>query len=744
MIYELDIKLTGGMYYVPGVKRKFRVGGSITLDELAGLILDSVSFSRDHLYDFYINGTYYDLEQSPFRHSKKTNVKLYSTGIKKGDRFIFSFDYGDDWEFEIKVTKAVDESGNIDPQLLKSEGTVEQYPDWEDWDEDDYEDEFEPFDDDFYPEHEDLFDNASIDAWEKLYTLGEAFKKQKPWLFMANDDEVEIVLPSGEAGYFCVMGNGGLEFGFSLYLGAEGHRGYQIMQSHEMDGISDDHVMAFQDSINMWLDDKEAIPAEQELILNMLDKHYRGSKNWIYFDRFESGYMPFILNKDEVETCTKFLEKLLEVLPDIKKTLKSVDGNYNEFTDFLSYSFTENSWQKAIKNYDEDEDIYAPKIVSLNPELSQIKKKKKNGQTWELDITKTFFVIDDEEYPKPIMPYLAVFVNSADGCIITAELFEPGDNTVDILNNKLIDAINTSGKPSELIVPDRLIAGLIESTCKSVGVKLIIGDVPNAIAAMEAYFEDNEGTSDFDIGFMQEFLEAFGIDENEAMKKAAGSKDDFLSFMEEQMFKGVDRNPDKVMKLIEKYPVPGQLDSRYDFDDPWDGVFDDDIPEFHEIKLKTIEDKVQQVKNVFGKGEYDEEMLENFEPMIVVELEKNQKKYFESLPQDVLYNLASAIGLLVDKGYKKELLLNMVEESVRKKPRVLLDALSKDEKSILKELFRMERDFEGIYVEEFDFPCETIVGLVNKGLLGVECYQNEDLGMHLELRPFDVMKNMIR
>ena len=43
MIYELDIKLTGGMYYVPGVKRKFRVGGSITLDELAGLILDSVS-----------------------------------------------------------------------------------------------------------------------------------------------------------------------------------------------------------------------------------------------------------------------------------------------------------------------------------------------------------------------------------------------------------------------------------------------------------------------------------------------------------------------------------------------------------------------------------------------------------------------------------------------------------------------------------------------------------------------------
>ena len=84
MIYELDIKLTGGAYYVPGVKRKFRVGGSITLDELAGLILDSVSFSRDHLYDFYINGTYYDLEQSPFRHSKKTNVKLYSTGINKG------------------------------------------------------------------------------------------------------------------------------------------------------------------------------------------------------------------------------------------------------------------------------------------------------------------------------------------------------------------------------------------------------------------------------------------------------------------------------------------------------------------------------------------------------------------------------------------------------------------------------------------------------------------------------------
>ncbi|WP_458458804.1 hypothetical protein, partial [Pseudobutyrivibrio sp.] len=60
------------------------------------------------------------------------------------------------------------------------------------------------------------------------------------------------------------------------------------------------------------------------------------------------------------------------------------------------------------------------------------------------------------------------------------------------------------------------------------------------------------------------------------------------------------------------------------------------------------------------------------------------------------------------------------------------------------DLFRMDRDFEGIYVEEFNFSCKNIIGLVNKGILGVGCYQNEDWGMHLELRPLEIMKNMVR
>ncbi|MBR1623000.1 MAG: hypothetical protein IJ675_03730, partial [Pseudobutyrivibrio sp.] len=189
------------------------MGGSATLDDLADLILESVGFDDDHLYDFEIDGEYYERMPSDFDPCEKSNVKIYSTSLKKGTKFFFNFDYGDCWRFEIKVAKVIDESGNIKPEIIESTGTVEQYPSWDDWD--DYDgDNTEILD---YDDGE-LFDNvASLETFRKLYSLGEEFKKLKPWKYLSNSDEIEIILPSGEKGYFCIMGNGEIEYGFSLY-----------------------------------------------------------------------------------------------------------------------------------------------------------------------------------------------------------------------------------------------------------------------------------------------------------------------------------------------------------------------------------------------------------------------------------------------------------------------------------------------------------------------------------------------
>jgi len=55
-------------------------------------------------------------------------VKLTKFRLIKGDKFMYIFDYGDDWRFRIKVLRVVDEP-TARPFVLKSVGQISQYGD---------------------------------------------------------------------------------------------------------------------------------------------------------------------------------------------------------------------------------------------------------------------------------------------------------------------------------------------------------------------------------------------------------------------------------------------------------------------------------------------------------------------------------------------------------------------------------------------------------------------------------------
>jgi hypothetical protein len=63
-------------------------------------------------------------------------VKLSRFRLGKGDKFLYIFDYGDDWRFRIKVLRVVGEPTEM-PVVLRSVGEVNQYGYDEDEDEDD-------------------------------------------------------------------------------------------------------------------------------------------------------------------------------------------------------------------------------------------------------------------------------------------------------------------------------------------------------------------------------------------------------------------------------------------------------------------------------------------------------------------------------------------------------------------------------------------------------------------------------
>lgn len=135
-----------------GCYRHIRVSADITLDELHNIIQDVFEFNNDHLYAFFMDNkawSHWDAYFSPYDGEERSaaDYRLRDLALYKGQKFLYLFDFGDEWRFECRILRAVTEDTN-DYRILRSKGEApEQYADYF-WDDDEYEgenDEEDPF-----------------------------------------------------------------------------------------------------------------------------------------------------------------------------------------------------------------------------------------------------------------------------------------------------------------------------------------------------------------------------------------------------------------------------------------------------------------------------------------------------------------------------------------------------------------------------------------------------------------------
>ena len=136
--YVISASLGTGCY------RHIRIGEQETLDRLHEVILDVFDFDDDHAHAFFMDDRYWsdarayysDYADDDEKHS--SDVTLSQLRLEKGDKFKFLFDFGDEWRFQCKVLRELEERTDI-PGVVRTVGEApKQYPDWED-DEDDEE-----------------------------------------------------------------------------------------------------------------------------------------------------------------------------------------------------------------------------------------------------------------------------------------------------------------------------------------------------------------------------------------------------------------------------------------------------------------------------------------------------------------------------------------------------------------------------------------------------------------------------
>ncbi len=117
--------------------RTLKVSSDCLLENLAEAILDAFDFDCDHLYHFqYLNPFGADrmigLPAVDFCDAFVTETRLRQLEPVPGMKISFFFDYGDNWEFDIVVMHASEESTS-DIQVIERKGEApEQYPEYED------------------------------------------------------------------------------------------------------------------------------------------------------------------------------------------------------------------------------------------------------------------------------------------------------------------------------------------------------------------------------------------------------------------------------------------------------------------------------------------------------------------------------------------------------------------------------------------------------------------------------------
>lgn len=124
------------------VWRDIEMLGRHTLHNLHEMIQVAFDWDDDHLYSFFMSGTFWD-QGSAISHplagdtSDASEIELAALSLETGKRFAYLFDFGDEWRHMVEVKEIGDTavSGKKKdeyPKITRTKGEAPpQYPDWD-------------------------------------------------------------------------------------------------------------------------------------------------------------------------------------------------------------------------------------------------------------------------------------------------------------------------------------------------------------------------------------------------------------------------------------------------------------------------------------------------------------------------------------------------------------------------------------------------------------------------------------
>lgn len=125
-----------------GCYRHIKISDQATLEDLSGEILEAFRFFDDHAHAFFMDNRVwsdadcYRMAMEGMEEGERCtcDYTLRQAGLREGSKFVYIFDFGDEWRFRCRVLRALDEPVG-EPEIIREKGEPpEQYegPDSED------------------------------------------------------------------------------------------------------------------------------------------------------------------------------------------------------------------------------------------------------------------------------------------------------------------------------------------------------------------------------------------------------------------------------------------------------------------------------------------------------------------------------------------------------------------------------------------------------------------------------------
>ncbi len=136
--YEFKVSLTNKIY------RTIRIAGTDTFDDLHYAIQEAFDFDNDHLYAFFMDGKRWSRNGESYwapmsdEGIMADEVEIGTAGLTEGKKFLYLFDFGDEWQFTVQVLAIKTEEKEPDNwTIIESVGDApSQYGDEDDEDDD--------------------------------------------------------------------------------------------------------------------------------------------------------------------------------------------------------------------------------------------------------------------------------------------------------------------------------------------------------------------------------------------------------------------------------------------------------------------------------------------------------------------------------------------------------------------------------------------------------------------------------